>query len=160
VIGAVVALVMLMPTCYLPPVNAPIVDSFRAPACTFCAGNRGLEYELAPGTPVVAAAAGVVRFSGVVVGVRYLVVDQTDGRVATYGRLGAARVALGSAVRQGDVLATTSDRFFFGLREGQRYVDPAPFLGHARFRPRLVPTGSWPKRRAPPPVMVCSGWVT
>jgi ribosomal protein S2 len=155
VTGAGVALVMLVPTCYLPPVNAPIVDPFRAPACVFCAGNRGLEYEVAPGTPVIAAAPGVVRFSGVVAGVRYLVVGQTDGRAATYSRLGVALAALGTAVRQGDVLATTSDRFFFGLREGQLRRS-APFLGHARFRLRPVLIGSWPKRRAPPPVMVLS----
>ena len=155
-IGAVVALVLAMPGCYLPPVTAPIVDPFRASACSFCPGNRGLEYEPAPGSPVIAAAPGVVRFNGVVAGVRYLVVDQTDGRTATYGRLAATRVALGSVVRQGDTVATTSDRFFFGLREGQRYIDPAPFLGHARFPPRLVPIGDWPRRRAPPPVLTCS----
>ena len=155
-IGAVVALVMAMPACYLPPVTAPVVDPFRAPLCSFCPGNRGLEYEPAPGSPVIAAAPGVVRFNGLVAGVRYLVVDQTDGRTATYGRLAATRVSLGAVVRQGDTVATTTDRFFFGLREGQRYDDPAPFLGHFRFRPRLVPIGSWPRRRAPPPVLACS----
>jgi len=160
VIGAVVALVLSMPGCYLPPVNAAIVDPFRAPACDFCAGNRGLEYQPAPGSPVIAAAAGIVRFNGVVAGVRYVVIDQTDGRIATYGRLASSRVGVDMAVRQGDTVATTSDRFFFGLREGTRYVDPAPFLGRPRFRPRLVPIGNWPRRRAPPPVMVCSGWVT
>ena len=159
-IGAVVALILLMPGCYVPPVNAPIVDPFRAPACAFCAGNRGLEYQPAPGSTVIAAAPGVVRFSGVVAGVRYLVIDQTDGRAATYGRLGITRVALGAAVSQGDVLATTTERFFFGLREEQHYVDPAPFLGQARYRPRLVPIGDWPRRRAPPPVMVCARWAT
>jgi murein DD-endopeptidase MepM/ murein hydrolase activator NlpD len=160
VIGAVVALMMLMPGCYVPPVNAPIVDPFRAPACAFCAGNRGLEYQPPPGSTVVAAAPGVVRFSGLVAGVRYLVVEQTDGRAATYGRLAATRVALGSTVGQGDVLATTTERFFFGLREAQRYVDPAPFLGQPRYRPRLVPIGNWPRRPAPPPVMVCARWAT
>jgi hypothetical protein len=58
------------------------------------------------------------------------------------------------------VLASTTDRFFFGLRDGQRYIDPAPFLGHGRYRARLVPIGNWPRRRAPPPVIVCSGWAT
>lgn len=160
VIGAFIALIMLMPGCYVPPVDAPIVDPFRAPSCAFCAGNRGLEYQPAPGSTVIAAAPGVVRFSGLVAGVRYLVVDQTDGRAATYGRLAKTRVGLGASVNQGDVLATTTARFFFGLREGQRYVDPWPFLGQARYRPRLVPVGHWPRRRAPPPVMVCSRWAT
>jgi murein DD-endopeptidase MepM/ murein hydrolase activator NlpD len=119
-----------------------------------------LEYQPAPGSTVIAAAPGVVRFSGLVAGVRYLVIDQTDGRAATYGRLGITRVALGAAISQGDVLATTTERFFFGLREDQHYVDPAPFLGQARYRPRLVPIGDWPRRRAPPSVMVCARWAT
>jgi hypothetical protein len=160
VIGAFVALIMVIPGCYLPPVNAPIVDPFRLPACAFCSGNRGLEYLPTPGATVIAAASGVVRFSGLVAGVRYLVIDQTDGRAATYGRLAITRVMLGASVAQGDVLATTTERFFFGLREGRRYVDPEPFLGRARYRPRLVPNGNWPRRRAPPPVMVCSRWAT
>src|SRR3954451_1628691 len=99
-IGAVLALVMFVPGGYVPPVDAPIVDPFRAPSCAFCAGNRGLEYQPAPGSTVIAAAPGVVRFSGLVAGVRYLVVDQTDGRAATYGRLGITRVALGAVIRQ------------------------------------------------------------
>jgi len=160
VIGAVIALILLTPSCYTPPVDAPIVDPFRAPACAFCAGNRGLEYQPPPGSTVIAAAPGVVRFNGVVAGVRYVVVEQPDGRTATYGRLAVSKVALGATVAQNDVLATTTDRFFFGLREGQRYIDPAPFLGHPRSRPRLVPFGDWPRRRAPPPVMVCSRWAT
>ena len=159
-IGAVLALMMLTPGCYTPPVDAPIVDPFRAPACAFCAGNRGLEYQPPPGSTVVAAAPGVVRFSGLVAGVRYLVVDQTDGRAATYGRLAVAMVALGSTVGQGDVLATSTGRFFFGLREAQHYVDPAPFLGQPRYRRRLLPIGTWPRRPPPAPVMVCSGWAT
>ena len=74
-----------------------IVDPFRAPACAFCAGNRGLEYQPHAGSAGRRRRAGVVTFSGVVAGVRYLVVDQTDGRSATYGRLAVARVA-----RRGD----------------------------------------------------------
>ena len=47
---------------------------FRAPACAYCPGNRGLEYDAAVGSPVRAAAAGTVTFAGVVAGVRYVVV--------------------------------------------------------------------------------------
>ena len=72
-IGAVIALLLLTPGCYQPPVESPIVDPFRAPECPFCRGNRGLEYQPPSGSPVVAAADGVVTFSGVVAGVRYVV---------------------------------------------------------------------------------------
>ncbi len=47
------------------------------------------------GSQVVAAYAGVVGFSGVVADVRYLVIDQVDGRTATYGRLATVLVAVG-----------------------------------------------------------------
>ena len=50
-------------------VTVPVVDPFRAPACSYCPGNRGLEYQPASGSVAVAAAAGTVTFSGVVAGV-------------------------------------------------------------------------------------------
>jgi murein DD-endopeptidase MepM/ murein hydrolase activator NlpD len=155
VIGAVVAVLLLAPGCYQPPVSAPIVDPFRAPSCPFCPGNRGLEYRPPIGSPVIAAAPGIVKFSGVVAGVRYVVIAQTDGRTATYGRLAASRVAVGAAVTMADLVGSTTDRFYFGLREGDRYIDPAPFLGVLRYRPRLVPLDGSAPRRAPIPTMVC-----
>ncbi len=155
-IGVLATLAMLVPACYLPPVNSPIVDPFRAPACPYCPGNRGLEYQPTSGSRVIAAAAGVVEFSGVVAGVRYLVVRQVDGRSATYGRLAGAHVAVGATVGPGDVLGTTTERFYFGLRDGDRYVDPAPFLGVLRYRPRLVPVDGSAPRRGPPPTMTCA----
>lgn len=155
-IGAIAVLAMLTPSCYLPPVTSAIVDPFRSPACTYCPGNRGLEYEPATGSRVVAAAPGVVGFSGVVAGVRYVVVDQTDGRTATYGRLASAFVAVGATVRAGEPLGTTTARFFFGLRQANRYVDPAPFLGVLRYRPRLIPVDGSAPRRIPHPTMRCA----
>lgn len=155
-IGVVATLAFLSPLCYQPPVSSPVVDPFRAPACTYCIGNRGLEYQPIAGSPVAAAAAGVVTFSGVVAGVRYLVVAQADGRVATYGRLATALAVTGANVRPGEIIGTTTNRFFFGLRQGDRYVDPAPFLGAVRYRPRLVPTDGSAPRRPPPPTVTCA----
>ncbi len=155
-IGVIAALALLTPSCYQPPIAAPVVDPFRPPACTYCPGNRGLEYQPAAGSRVVAAYAGVVGFSGVVAGVRYLVIDQVDGRTATYGRLATVLVAVGAAVRPGEPVGTTTTRFFFGLRQGDRYVDPAPFLGVLRYRPRLVPIDGSAPRRAPPPIVTCA----
>jgi murein DD-endopeptidase MepM/ murein hydrolase activator NlpD len=155
-ISAIAVLAMLAPSCYQPPVTSAIIDPFRAPACSYCPGNRGLEYEPATGSRVVAAAPGVVGFSGMVAGVRYLVVDQTDGRTATYGRLASALVMVGATVRAGEPVGTTTARFFFGLRQGTRYVDPAPFLGVLRYRPRLIPVDGSLPRRAPPPTVRCA----
>ena len=155
-ISVVATLVLLVAPCYRAPISSPVIDPFRAPACSYCPGNRGLEYQPPTGSPVVAAYSGVVRFDGVVAGVRYLVVVQADGRTATYGRLATVFVAAGARVEAGESLATTTTRFFFGLRQGDRYVDPSPFLGVARFRPRLVPIDGNPPRRAPPPTTWCA----
>lgn len=155
-ISAVVALILLAPGCYQPPVSSPVVDAFRAPSCLYCPGNRGLEYEPSTGSRVVAASAGVVRFSGIVAGVRYLVIQQGDGRTATYGRLASARVAVGESVAAGDLVGTTTNRFYFGLRQGERYIDPAPYIGTFRYRPRLVPTDGSSPRPAPSPTMHCA----
>ncbi len=155
-IGVVAVLALLSPTCYQPPISSPVVDRFRVPVCLYCPGNRGLEYEPPVGTLVSAAAAGVVRFTGVVAGVRYLVIEQQDGRSATYGRLAAARVVVGATVGPGDIVGTTTDRFYFGLSQGDRYIDPAPFLGTPRYRRRLIPVDGSTPRRAPPPTMECA----
>ena len=154
--SAWLVLVALAPgACYVPPVDAPIIDPFRQPPCEQCAGNRGLEYATSVGTPVRAIARGTVSFSGVVAGTRYIVVDQPDGYRATYGRLGAAFVGIGAQVSAGSVVGTTTAGFYFGLRVGETYVDPAPMLGTYRYRPRLVPTDGSARRPAPPPTLEC-----
>jgi murein DD-endopeptidase MepM/ murein hydrolase activator NlpD len=141
--------------CYLPPVDAPVVDPFREPACSWCPGNRGIEYGPQPGQPVIAAAAGVVTFAGVVVGVRYVVVEHIDGLRMTYGKLASTTLDEGDRVLQGQRIGTTTDDFFLGLRRGDEYLDPAPYLGQLRWRTRLVPTDGSPGRPAGPPRLVC-----
>jgi hypothetical protein len=43
-----------------------------------------------------------------------------------------------------------SDTFIFGLRIGDDYADPAPFIGTLRSRTRLIPLDGMPARPAPP----------
>ncbi len=143
-------------TCFAPPVDAHVTDAFRAPQCTWCPGNRGLEYEPRPGTPVTAVAGGMVSFSGVVAGTRYVVVDHDDGSRATYGRLASNAVTTGATVAAGQTVGATSDRFFFGIRVGDVYVDPQPLLGTLRYRPRLVPLDGSAARPAPRPSWACA----
>ncbi len=145
-VAAVVTGLSAPDTCYRAPVAAPVVDPFSAPACRWCPGNRGIEYATSPGSPVVAAAPGVVTFAGTVAGVRYVVIRHDDGRLATYGRLAAADVAVGARIVAGAPVGTTTERFYFGLREGGRYVDPAPFFARAWRRPVLVPVDGGPGR--------------
>lgn len=145
----------LAATCWMPPVDAPVTDPFRAPACTWCPGNRGIEYGPEPGRSVTAVAGGVVSFAGTVVATRYVVVLHDDGLRATYGRLAAVAVRAGDQVHPGTRLGTTSTELYFGLRRGDEAVDPTPFLGTLRRRPRLVPVDGTPRRPGPPPRLVC-----
>lgn len=146
---------VLLASCLLPPIDAPVTDPFRLPACLWCPGNRGIEYGPAPGSPVTAAAAGEVDFVGTVAGTRYVVVEHADGLRATYGFLGGVRVRVGDQVAAGDWLATSTDRFYFGLRDGDRPVDPTPWLGSIRYPTRLVPLDGGPGRPAGAGRLVC-----
>lgn len=141
--------------CWEPPIEAPIVDQFRPPACPWCPGNRGLEYATRPGQSVRAVAAGVVTYSGAIAGDHYVVVETGTGLRVTYGLVERRLVQPGAAVVAGQIIATTTGSFHFGVRRGDRYLDPAPLLGTWRYRPRLVPTDNTPRREAPPPRLRC-----
>ena len=146
---------LLLSSCLLPPVTAPVADPFREPACPWCPGNRGLTYDVAAGTAVRAAAAGTVTFSGLVAGTFYVVVEHGDGLRATYGELAGSHLAAGDVVATGATIGQSAGGLHFGLRRGDRYIDPAPFLGRLVERARLVPTDGSPARPAPPPRLEC-----
>lgn len=140
--------------CLTPPVAGPIVVPYRQPACPYCSGHRGVEYRPALGTPVRAAAGGVVTFSGVVVGTRYLVIAHADGMLATYGMLASSPLRPGQGVAAGVVVGTSTARLYFGLRRDGAPVDPTPLLSAGVSRARLVPTdGAAPLRR---PTRTCA----
>ena len=109
-----------------------IIDPFRQPRCDRCAGNRGIEYKTQPGTPIIAGASGIVSFSGVVVNKKYLVIKTVAGRRLTYGSILNSDLRVGSSVVAGQIIGTTSNMLYFGVREssalGDIYVDPAKYL--------------------------------
>jgi murein DD-endopeptidase MepM/ murein hydrolase activator NlpD len=143
-------------TCLLPPVDAPVTRPFEAPPCRWCAGHRGITYGVAAGTPVRAAAAGTVTFSGVVVGVLYVVVRHGDGLLATYGGLSSAGVDAGDVVATGATVGIAGGDLHFGLRTGpDAYIDPVPMLGELVIPPYLVPTDGTPPRPPPAPLLRC-----
>ena len=160
VVGVSAALLVAAPDaeaapCWRPPVDATIVDEFRAPPCVWCAGNRGLEYAIDGTTSVVVAASGRVEFVGTVAGVRYVVVRLSNGWRHTYGQLGSTSVDTGDIVLEGRSIGQVTDRFFFGLRIGDDYADPSSYIGVMRTRPRLVPVDATPPRPAPPARPTC-----
>ena len=108
VVSFVFALVALTPAHadpvgYVPPVDSVIVDPFRPPADPWGPGNRGIDYAPAPGTPVHAAAAGVVTFAGQVGGSLHVVVRHADGIRTSYSFLATIAVAAGDRVEQGQL---------------------------------------------------------
>jgi murein DD-endopeptidase MepM/ murein hydrolase activator NlpD len=123
---------------YHPPVVRPVIDPFRLPVRTYGAGNRGLEYDTRPGDAVRAIGPGVVVFSGVIAGHRYVTVRHDDGLRSSYSYLGAIVVALGQRVATGTVVGTAGERMHLGVRRGDRYIDPARLF--TRRRAVLVPT--------------------
>jgi murein DD-endopeptidase MepM/ murein hydrolase activator NlpD len=137
-------------------VEAPIVRTFVAPPCQWCAGHRGITFAATTGTPVRAAAAGTVTFSGVVVDIRYVVVRHADGLMATYGALLSTSLSAGDVVGAGAVVGRSGGELYFGLRTGpDQYIDPQPLLGELVVPPYLVPSDGTAGRPPPEPVLRC-----
>ena len=141
--------------CWYPPVTARVTDPFREPACTWCPGNRGLEYGTATGATVRAAATGRVTYAGMIAGTVYVVVRHGDGRRVTYGNLRANSFDVGDLVVRGQVVGRAAGRFHLGVRERDRYVDPAPFIGQLIRSPRLIPVDGRTANPAPPARLTC-----
>jgi hypothetical protein len=137
---------------YRPPVSAPISDPFRPPAGPYGAGNRGLEYDTEPGTPVWASADGTVVFAGPVAGTLHVTLRHVDGVRTSYSFLGAVDVLLGQRVRAGDRVGIAGERLHFGARSGDAYFDPASlFVGgevDVELLPFEIPPGSTPEAEA------------
>jgi triacylglycerol esterase/lipase EstA (alpha/beta hydrolase family) len=124
---------------YRPPVDAPVVDPFRPADPNWNSGNRGLEYATTPGTTVGAAAAGEVVFAGPVADGLHVVVLHDDGLRTSYSFLALVAVRRGDRVVQGQTVGTTRDRFHFGVRAGEAYLDPARLFGGGPPQVYLVP---------------------
>ena len=126
-----------------PPVEAPIIDPFRAPEHRFGPGNRGLEYNTAPGQPVHASAAGVVSFAGQVGGNVFVSVDHGDGLVTTVGFVDETLVQTGANIGKGELIAIAGVAIHFSARRHGEYFDPellfTDFRVDFRVAVRLVP---------------------
>ncbi len=130
--GAVVAETR-NPVVYLPPVDAPLTDRFRAPATPYGPGNRGVDYATVDQQSVTAAAAGEVTFAGSVGNDMHVVVLHDDGIRTSYSFLASADVRRGDKVEQGQRLGTAqASGLHFGARAGEEYIDPLTLVGPGR----------------------------
>ena len=123
---------------WTPPVEAPIIDSFRPPASRFGAGNRGIEYDTVEGQSVRAVDRGRVAFVGAVGNARHVVIDHGDGLRSTYAFVSATSVVRGQFVEAGRQVAVAAPGFHLTARLGDVYVDPVLLFGGAEVRVRLT----------------------
>jgi murein DD-endopeptidase MepM/ murein hydrolase activator NlpD len=117
------------PGVYRPPLVAPVIDPFRPPAEPWLPGNRGIEYETVPGSPVHAIGPGLVLFAGSVAGQLHVTVLHPDGIRSSYSFLAAISVAVGDRVVGGQQVGVTGATFHLGARRGSTYIDPASLFG-------------------------------
>jgi murein DD-endopeptidase MepM/ murein hydrolase activator NlpD len=113
------------------PLRAPvlIVRPFDGPAQPWLAGHRGVDLHAPPGTPVVAPAAGVVSFAGIVVDRHLIVIDHGDLRSTLEPVFPC--LAPGTFVAAGQQVGVVSaepphapDTVHWGVRRGDVYLDP------------------------------------
>ena len=124
---------------YRPPVEGPVVEPFRAPEHDYAAGNRGVDFSAAAGEEVRAVADGEVVFAGQVGGALHVVVRHADGLRSSLSFVADITVRRGQDVRAGDVIAVAGGPVHFGLRAGERYLDPMPFLRGGEPEVHLAP---------------------
>ncbi len=117
---------------WMPPVPGGVVRPFQEPLAVYAAGHRGVDFSAAAGTPVRAANSGVVSFAGTVAGSLHVVVAHGGGIRTSYSFLQRVDVHVGEQVERGQIVGAaggsgdghTSGVLHFGVRVGERYVDP------------------------------------
>lgn len=123
----------------LRPVSGGVTSPFGprpAPLPGASTQHKGADYAAAIGTPVRAAAAGTVSFSGVSGGYGNLVIVTHPGGAQTYyAHLSRALVGAGDAVGAGQTIAesgrsgnVTGPHLHFEVRVNGAPVDPEPLL--------------------------------
>ncbi len=121
------------------PVNAEVVDRFRPPVTPYSAGNRGIDYATVPGQEVRTSAEGEVTFAGRIGPSHHVVVLHPDGLRTSYSFLSGVTVDEGQRVGPGAVVGTAGAVLHFGVRAGERYLDPEALLAGGPVEVHLVP---------------------
>jgi Peptidase family M23 len=134
------------------PVDGPVLRPFSFGSDPYAAGqHRGIDIGAPSGTPVRAAAGGVVSFAGTVPkGGKTVTIQTSSGYAVTLVHLGSIRVLRGTAIEEGATVGTVGPSgvpdipepyVYLGIRvasDEQGYVDPLRFLP-PRAEPPAVP---------------------
>ncbi|WP_285117149.1 M23 family metallopeptidase [Leifsonia sp. fls2-241-R2A-40a] len=124
-----------------------LTAAYAAPATRYAAGHRGIDLAAVAGSMVGAPAAGVVRFSAVVVDRPVLTLDHGDGVLSSYEPV-RSDLPVGAVVARGAVVGTVASGghcdgscIHVGVRVNGEYVSPMRFFG--RVPPAvLLPLGA------------------
>ena len=148
---------------WIRPVDGVVVRPFVAPVARYGAGHRGADLAAPPGTPIRAANEGVVAFAGSVAGSLHVVIAHSGGLRTSYSFLLRVDVRRGDGVTRGQVLGATGgsgnehgpEVLHFGLRVGDRYVDPMALFAPADLSRliRLAPVASSAQEGFDPPAL-------
>ncbi|MCX6434322.1 MAG: M23 family metallopeptidase [Actinobacteria bacterium] len=123
-----------------PVADPTLLSVFRPPSSVWGAGHRGVDLAARTGQEVRAMAAGVVSFAGTIAGkpVVAIALPGPGSRRVTYEPV-VATVAVGQAVRAGDVIGTLAAAgghcggavgcVHIGLRTADGYLDPLSLMG-------------------------------
>ncbi len=138
------------------PVASPSLNSFFGPRVHPILGtsrmHNGVDFRAGTGTPILAAANGMVAYAGPRGGYGNTTVVDHGGSIATlYAHQSAIYVTAGTAVTKGQVIGavgstgmSTGPHLHFEVRVGGTPVDPVPYLRPplpAREAPRRVTPG-------------------
>jgi murein DD-endopeptidase MepM/ murein hydrolase activator NlpD len=122
---------------WLWPLEPPhrITRGFEAPPTRYAAGHRGIDIAASGSSPVVAPAAGVVRFSGVVVDRSVITLDLGNDVLVSMEPV-APSVPVGAHLNAGERLGAVATGghcsntcLHFGVRLHGEYVSPLLYLG-------------------------------
>ncbi|MFD5225349.1 murein hydrolase activator EnvC family protein [Microbacterium sp. NPDC058342] len=118
------------------PADGPreVLVPFRAPAHEYGPGHRGMDVDAGSGVPVLAPAAGIVAFRGVVVDRPLITIDHGGGYVTTLEPV-ASELTPGDAVAAGERVGIVASgghamgSLHVGVRIDGRYVNPLGLFG-------------------------------
>ena len=148
------------------PVEGPVVRGYEPPERPFGPQHLGLDFAASPGTPVRAAADGVVAFAGLVGRSRSAALEHAGARRTTYAYLRRIVVRPGTPVRRGDLLGFSggqgpghkADVVHFGYRVNGQPQDPAQLFQPTPPRISLAPLDRPPCPSRPRRVGQTSGY--